>query len=90
MASSTFDRFAAACGVPYAWFTIPDLKEAVANGEEATLSERVEALERRVDAQITELRAGLVALSADTLRRTLERQEQIEMGHQPGLQGGDN
>ena len=67
---------AAACSVPYAWFTVPDLKDAVASGEDATLSERMEALERRVDAQITELRAAIVALSAGNLRQVREQREQ--------------
>lgn len=66
---------AAACQVPYAWFTVPDLKDAVASGEDATLSERVEALERRVEAQLTELRAAIVALSAGNLRQVREQRE---------------
>jgi hypothetical protein len=42
---------AAACGVSYAWFTVPDLRAIVAgHGEEPSLAERVEALEGRVDA----------------------------------------
>jgi hypothetical protein len=39
------------CGVSFAWFTIPDLRGIVAGyADEASLTERVEALEGRVDA----------------------------------------
>jgi hypothetical protein len=42
---------AAACDVPYAWFTVPDLRAAVArDDDEPSLAERVEAVERRIDA----------------------------------------
>lgn len=73
---------AAATGVPYSWFTVPDLAVVAAGAEDATLAERVEALERqglatrqRVDDEIRELRAAVAALSADSLRRTRELQE---------------
>lgn len=69
---------AAACGVPYAWFTVPELAQALDGAEDATLGERVEALERRVEAQVTELRAAIVALSADSLQRTREQRGQDE------------
>jgi hypothetical protein len=42
---------AAACGLPYAWFTVPDLGRAVAReDDEPTVDERIEALERQVAA----------------------------------------
>jgi hypothetical protein len=42
---------ARACGVPYAWFTVPDLRQVVAGaGEDPSLAERVEALEGRMRA----------------------------------------
>lgn len=75
---------AAACGVPYAWFTIPDLKAAVASGEDETLAEHVEALERRVAVSLTELRAGLAAVSADSVRHTRELRELRDMGRRLG------
>jgi uncharacterized protein YceH (UPF0502 family) len=44
---------AAACEVPYAWFTVPDLRAAVAReDDEPSLAERVEALERAVAALV--------------------------------------
>lgn len=60
---------AAACGVPYAWFTVPDLAQVVADSEDATLGERVEALERqsaatrqRLEAQLREINEQVVAM----------------------------
>jgi hypothetical protein len=42
---------AAACGLPYAWFTVEDLGRAVSReDEEPSVLERLEALEHRVDA----------------------------------------
>jgi transcriptional regulator with XRE-family HTH domain len=42
---------AAACDVPYAWFTVADLRRAVAREEEEpSIAERLEALERAVQA----------------------------------------
>jgi uncharacterized protein YceH (UPF0502 family) len=50
---------AAACDVPYAWFTVPDLRAAVAReDEEPSLAERVEALERRIEALSRQLSAA--------------------------------
>jgi hypothetical protein len=50
---------AAACDVPYSWFTVPDLKAAVEReDEEPSLAERVEALESRVDAITRQLSAA--------------------------------
>ena len=50
---------AAACDVPYAWFTVPDLRAAVAReDDEPSLAERVEALEGRVDAVVRQLSAA--------------------------------
>jgi hypothetical protein len=47
------------CGVSYGWFTIPDLRGIVAGYEdEASLAERVEALEGRVDALYGRLGEG--------------------------------
>jgi hypothetical protein len=44
---------AEACGVPYAWFTVPDLGAAVRHDdEEPALVERVEALEHTVAALV--------------------------------------
>jgi hypothetical protein len=44
-------EIARVCDVSYAWFTIPDLFGIVAGyADEASLTERVEALEGRVDA----------------------------------------
>lgn len=49
---------AAACDVPYAWFTVPDLRAAVAReDEEPSLAERVEALEGRVDTLVKQISA---------------------------------
>lgn len=50
---------AAACDVPYAWFTVPDLRAAVAReDDEPSLAERVEALEGRVDAITKQISAA--------------------------------
>jgi hypothetical protein len=44
---------AAACGLPYAWFTVGDLGRAVSReDEEPTVAERLEALERQVAALV--------------------------------------
>jgi hypothetical protein len=52
-------EIARVCGVSYGWFTIPDLLGIVAGYEdEASLAERVEALEGRVDALYTRLGEG--------------------------------
>lgn len=54
---------AAACELPYAWFTVPDIGAALAGAEDATLSERVEALERRHRAEVDELRLQMADLN---------------------------
>jgi transcriptional regulator with XRE-family HTH domain len=42
---------AAACGLPYAWFTVPDIGAAIAReDEDASVLERLEAVERQVAA----------------------------------------
>ena len=43
---------AAACDVPYEWFTVPDLRHALVrdDDEEPSIGERLEALERAVSA----------------------------------------
>jgi transcriptional regulator with XRE-family HTH domain len=43
---------AAACEVPYDWFTVPDLRRALVreDEEEPSIGERLEALERAVSA----------------------------------------
>jgi hypothetical protein len=44
---------AAACGLPYAWFTVPDLGRAVSREDEVpAVAERLEALERTVAALV--------------------------------------
>lgn len=56
---------AAACNVPYAWFTVPDLAAAVRGAdEEPTIAERMEA----VESQLAALRRQLgTAATADDL-----------------------
>ena len=52
-------EIARVCEVSYAWFTIPDLLGIVAGyADEASLTERVEALEGRVDALYGRLGEG--------------------------------
>jgi hypothetical protein len=71
---------AAACRVPYAWFTVPTLTDAVAGAEDSTLSERVEALERRLDVergrrdeQADAVKDRLDELGAELRREQLDR-----------------
>jgi hypothetical protein len=48
---------AAACDLPYAWFTVPDIGRAVTReDDDPTVAERIEALERTVAALVR--RAG--------------------------------
>jgi hypothetical protein len=50
---------AAACGLPYAWFTVADLGRAVLReDEDPSLAERLEALERTVAALVRREGAG--------------------------------
>jgi hypothetical protein len=39
---------AAACDLPYAWFTIPDLAAAITDDTDPSLAERLEAVERQL------------------------------------------
>jgi hypothetical protein len=49
----------AACGVPYEWFTVPDLGAAVVrDDDDVTLVERVEALELQMAAVLRRDRRG--------------------------------
>jgi hypothetical protein len=44
---------AAACDLPYAWFTVPDIGKAVTReDEDPAMAERIEALERTVSALV--------------------------------------
>jgi hypothetical protein len=49
---------AAACGMPYEWFTIPDIAAAIQReNDDASVLERVEALEAKVET-LMRLRTG--------------------------------
>lgn len=85
------------CGVPYAWFTVPSLVQAVDGAADATLAERVEALERqgvtvreRSEAQVRALRDAVVELAAGNLQQARERLDQADTGRpeeRPGEAG---
>lgn len=71
-----YEAMAETSGLPVAFFLVDDLDVVLDGHRDPTLADRVGELER----QITELRAGLVALSADSLRRERERQERDGKG----------
>lgn len=65
---------AAALDVPYAWFTVPALGGAVAGAEDASIAERVEALERRAAA------AGTLSEQLEELR-TRQHEDSTRLAH---------
>jgi hypothetical protein len=66
---------AAACDLPYAWFTIPDIGAAIdRENDDASIGERVEALERQVAALLRRDRgAGAPAPGGELGRRATPR-----------------
>lgn len=68
------EAMAEVSGLPLGFFLAEDLDVALNGAGEPKLRERVALLE----SQVTELRAAIVALSADSLRRTREQQERDE------------
>lgn len=79
---------AAACGLPYAWFTVADLGRAVTReDEEPTTAERIEALERTVAALVRRTGASPSPAAAPAAPRADDRvpAPEGELGHR--LQG---
>ena len=68
------ERISKTSGLPVGFFLVDDLDAVLDGAHEPNLAERVTALED----QVTGLRAGLAALSADSLRRTREQRARDE------------
>jgi hypothetical protein len=76
-----------ACDVPYRWFTVDSFKEAIDGAGqrpdlESDVAEMRAELGELADA-VTELRAAVVALSADSLTRTQAQSERPASDHRP-------
>lgn len=80
---SELQRIAKVSGLPVGFFKA-DLEAVLAGHEEPGITDRVADLE----AQVTELRAGLATLAADNLRRAAERSAQDETGRRRQGRGG--